>query len=777
MSEQLLPMSDVSAPLGERLRTKFAASASLTRSGYSLIASSLITSALGMLFWTVAARSFSPAELGIGAALIAAMTPLAGAAQFNFKNVLYRYVSSPGPRAQRLVLGLYLASALAAVVLGTGFAMLVTWINPDLAELFQSPWIAPIFVVALIIWTIYGLQEAELVALRLSVLMPPKSLIYALAKLLALLGLATFVASGLSILAAWIVPALATGIATSALLVYYGAGADDTHTAARFTRREFVGFLGWDYVGSLAGGLTYGMAPMLVIAAAGTVAGAHFYLAFSIAYVLYLVGSQMGAAMMAEHASRSRHPRALYADALVQTVLPVAMAALATVALAPMIMQIFGKEFVEPGSTILRLLVLGAIPGSAVIVFLSICRTKGWVKVVALVQLVNMISSLGLGYILSATLGGTGMALALLSTETTIATGLAVWTLTRPGALHGLALDLACALVRLAQRLFNLAKRLSGTMQRKTIQDLDGEEWAASSYYVSLSDAQTMLPRREEGTAVLKRAHSSAGIRELELEQKTLTELHQDERVAPFGRLVPGVISFGIDGSGARLLLSKLPGRDGRTVSFATGEMTPAIEVAAEQIAQLHRQTELPDGIDADWIARWIDEPIAALRQSLPENGAALSALHRELVDHFHGSAVALGRGHGDYCLDNILFETAPGGAPMVTGIVDWGGSRRDAPAGLDGVFLVLTARARREERELGHVVRDVLARPEQAAAGLGALVAEGLSSNELRALVLLCWLNHATSNLRKSGRYGASRFWQWNNIKLVVMGYERASK
>ena len=776
MSEQHLPY-DNAASFGSRLRARIAAGASLTRNGYALIASSLITSALGMLFWAVATRSFTQEQVGIGAALIAAMTPLAHAAQFNFKNVLYRYAGTPGPQSRQLTRGIYLVSAAAAVVLGSGFAVLVPWIDPDLTDVFHSGWVAVGFVLALVIWTIYSLQEALLVALRLSTLMPAKSLVYSAAKLAALAAIGAFVASGLSILAAWIIPALVIGLATSAMLARFGSSDAPAVDVPKYTRRELVGFIGWDYVGSLAGSLSYGMAPMLVISAAGTIAGAHFYLAFSIAYVLYLVGSQMGAAMMAEHSSRKSRPGVLYADALVQTLLPVSAAALGAFALAPQIMQIFGPEFVDPGSTVLRLLVLGAIPGSAIVVFLAICRTKGWLRLVALVQLLNLSIVLGLGYLLSVTMGGVGMALALLVTETTIAGGLAVWMLSRPSAFCDLVLELVSALLRVLHRLRGLLGRLPRRGRPDEAVVLDGKRWDVTGQQASLSDVNTQMLRRAGDEAVLKSGISSAGIATLAAESEQLATLHGDARLAALRHLLPQVLAFPAGPTGSGLLLTRLPGQDGRSLKTSTQSFGLAVQAAAACAAEIHHATASLRRIDADWLAHWIVDPIATVASAMPHGRATLAAMQDELIAHFKGREVSLGLGHGDFCLDNILFEIPGTGVPQVSGIIDWNESRPDSPLGLDAVLLVLMARARRDERQFGQIVLAALQKAHWTAEERDWLGDVGADAAHLRALVLLAWLNHVHSNLQKSGRYRAARLWMWCNIRLVVRGYGRADR
>src|SRR5687768_6815166 len=64
----------------------------LTRNGYALAVNAALTSALGLLFWVLAARLYPADEVGIGSALISSLITLSAAAQLNLGNVLVRFV-------------------------------------------------------------------------------------------------------------------------------------------------------------------------------------------------------------------------------------------------------------------------------------------------------------------------------------------------------------------------------------------------------------------------------------------------------------------------------------------------------------------------------------------------------------------------------------------------------------------------------------------------------------------------------------------------------------
>jgi hypothetical protein len=86
---------------------------------------------------------------------------------------------------------------------------------------------------------------------------------------------------------------------------------------------------------------------------------------------------------------------------------------------------------------------------------------------------------------------------------------------------------------------------------------------------------------------------------------------------------------------------------------------------------------------------------------------------------------------------------------------------------------LLVSARAQRQRREVGQVVRELVnggswTESEQALLDSGEL---GRPSQTIdsRTLVLLWWLRHVAGNLTKSTRYGGRGLWARWNIQTVL--------
>src|SRR5207248_9180669 len=91
----------------------------LLRNGYALIINVGATSVLGLLYWILAARLYSPAEVGVGNAAISLMQLLAGiGGQLTFAAALARFIPRAGGESKRLAFFSYLLAGTAGALEG-----------------------------------------------------------------------------------------------------------------------------------------------------------------------------------------------------------------------------------------------------------------------------------------------------------------------------------------------------------------------------------------------------------------------------------------------------------------------------------------------------------------------------------------------------------------------------------------------------------------------------------------------------------------------------------
>lgn len=763
----------------------------LARNGLWLIVGSLIASALGLVFWSVAARQLSPEQVGIGAALVSTLTILSNAAQLNLRNLVNRFVPGTGLRGRRLILQAYAVAATGAFVLGSGFVLFSSRIAPDLAFLGDSTWIGAGFVAAIVIWTLYSLQETTLIALRLASLVPLQSLIYSALKIVVLVGLTFLMGKGGAVLLAWVLPALVIGLFTHVVASRRFSLANVTETAkSHFSWRMAAGFFGWDYLGTLATSLALGIAPLLVLSLAGPEDLAHYYIAWSFAYVLYLVGHHLGAAMLTEVALDPARRRGLFAEVNIYTLLLVLGGATVFVLGAPLIMSLFGAAYVEASSELLIVLALSSIPGAMITAYLAICRAQDRVRSIAVIQASILVIVVVLGSVLTSAFGVMGMAFSWLCANVLVSAGIMTVTIRR-GGLTNAAVDLASAAARIARKFLDMIPSArSGTTLPETRMTIAGTEWTVASTLPTLSDAQTqhLYDTGSGRWAYLKSSQSALGRRSLAEEYKAVQILSDNPIIRPF--MAP-VIHFETDATTTSLLLEALPGRNGGELLQLPGNHGAVTRHAVRCVDALHASTATLKVIDAEWVSAWIERPIEQILTAIRKSGqpsrttvSGLLKIKDDLRTQWLHKSVSLGFHHGDYCPSNITFQTDSKECPTaVNGLLDSGGARLDGPAGLDDCILLLAMRMRVSGDQFGQIVLELFGNPSLSNEEMrwfqtGSGTPDWRKNpSSLRGMVLLAWLQHIAANLHKSERYRQNKFWCAANISLVAEDYARATR
>src|SRR5262245_10099393 len=400
----------------------------LVRNGYSLIASTGITSILGLIYWLLAAHLYSVAEVGVNSALISTMIAVGGIAQLNLGSVLARFLPAAGrASAQRLILVTYAAGMVAAL-----FCCLVLFLGihawaPSLSALTAHPLLPVWYTAATMIWTVFSLQDGALAGLRKAIWVPIENTVFALVKIGLLLVLADSEWRAWGPFASWPLPLLGAVLPVN-LLIFYRLipprEVADTLKRTILETRLFVRYFVADFLGTSLLMAAIGLAPILVLERIGAEGNAVFYLTWTIAYSLYLVSKSMGISLVAEGAADPWRSRALAAGPLAHTVILLVIAVAVIVVIAPLIVQLFGPSYAADGVGLLRLLCLSALPFGLTSMFLGLARVEGRLTAIVVVQAALTLLVLGLGIPLLDAMGTIGMGIAWLIAQTAIALAL-----------------------------------------------------------------------------------------------------------------------------------------------------------------------------------------------------------------------------------------------------------------------------------------------------------------------------------------------------------------
>lgn len=344
---------------------------SLLRTGHLLTVSALAASVLGAGYWALATRLYGTETVGHNYAAISAMTLIAGVGQLNLPEVFIRFVAPAGPRARRLVLSCYAASAAATLALVTTFVLVIPWLLPGLGFL-HTPGLGAAFILSTVVYSLFALQDGVLTGLRRPGIVVVENASFATVKILALVALAT---TGAGILLSWTVALTAAVAGTSAYLFTRALPRRDAVPAPTRTPSPTRRFIVPSYIGSLCGTIAMTLPPLLVLDRLGATQNAYFSLTWVVAQVLFLFNRNMGTSLVVEVAQDAQGLRQLgrmvrYGGLFLVSGVVVLVAA------APLVLRVFGPGYAQHGTTLFRLLVLAALPDFVCATALSVAYAR-----------------------------------------------------------------------------------------------------------------------------------------------------------------------------------------------------------------------------------------------------------------------------------------------------------------------------------------------------------------------------------------------------------------
>jgi O-antigen/teichoic acid export membrane protein len=342
----------------------------------ALIAAKVATLGLGFLFWVLAARLFSPRDVGLAAAVVAAVMLCtqfallgAGAAVIS----LYpEHASSP----RRLLHTGINFVVLSGGLIGLAFVAVAAGGFPKLGVVGSSAAYTGLFASMSIFGTLAILLDQISTTLRRGDEALGRGLLNGVLSLvcLALLGVLGASAGSMAIFACWVVGG-AAACALGALQLWRGAARYRWRPALDFGLARRLIVVGMpNHLLTLADRAPGLVLPVIVTELLSPTTNAFWYAVWMMAWVVFVIPVQVGMTVFSE---ASHRPAAI--DQLVRhglrvglgigTAAAVCMAALASVALSFM-----GPRYASGGTEALRILVWGVVPAAIIQVYYARSR-------------------------------------------------------------------------------------------------------------------------------------------------------------------------------------------------------------------------------------------------------------------------------------------------------------------------------------------------------------------------------------------------------------------
>lgn len=459
----------------------------------SLLATTGITSALGFVYWTFAAREFSQEAVGYGSAAVSAMTLLGTIGMLGLGTLLIGELPRRSGRAG-LISAALLTCGLGSLVIGVAFAAVAPHVNARFGIIIGTPARATLFAAGVLLTGVTMVFDQATIGLMRGGLQLWRNSILAIIKLLLLPATAVILHDkfGVGIILSWVV-----GTALSLALIAI---------RLRFTGTPVLHRPDWGVLRglgrtamahnwlTLAITMPTSLTPVLVTVIVSPSANAAFYVATMIINFLFIVPSHLATVLFAVAAGEPSVVARKLRFALRLSYL-IGLPGMACLILGShLILSIFGKGYAADAAVPMCLLTLSYPSTVPKALYIAVCRAEGKVSRAAVV--LTACSSLE---VIAAAVGGAeggleGLAVALLAVRLAeaLVTGPPV---VRAAFGHGRHRRTEIAAIATATRMRN--EGLEGSTPRRTDTTKKNEQEAGLAALMMLAarvDATGPLP-------------------------------------------------------------------------------------------------------------------------------------------------------------------------------------------------------------------------------------------------------------------------------------------
>lgn len=363
----------------------------LYRNSVALMLNSAFSALFGLLFWIVAARIMSAKDIGLVTATISVATFILALSKIGLDQGLMRYLPETKEKNYFCSTILILTLALSLILSGI-FLIGVNIFSPALLFL-QKGWFLLAFLAYIVITSIYSIQNIILIAIRRSDLSMLQNILLGVR-----IPLLTFFAplGFLGVFSTFGISFLLTLIFGFFLLDRQGLS-----IARNFDINSIKKTLKFSFGNFSAGIFTMApvtIIPIMIVNTVGAEEGAYFYVAYSVAALLFMIPNAVSTSLFVEGSySLPLRENTIKAMKLISIILIPAL--IMIFLFGDKILQLFSEEYSEQSLEMLQLLAFSSIFSSVISIFTSIKKIQKDVRIINYMNFVLSGMIIGFGYL------------------------------------------------------------------------------------------------------------------------------------------------------------------------------------------------------------------------------------------------------------------------------------------------------------------------------------------------------------------------------------------
>lgn len=386
---------------------------------YYLMANTVVVSILGFVFWTVAARYYSPQDIGLSSALISSTGLVMSISNLGLGAGLIRFLPSSS-KPNNLINSSFILTSFASVIIGAIFLLVLKLWSPKLIFILKNYRYMLFFLLLSIFMMITSIQDNVFIAYRSAKFTFIKNTIIATIKIILLLFLLNlgafgiFSATGIGII-------FAVLIGMSLLLPKVLPDYKFYYVLEKDALRNIMKFSFENYVAGLLGGLHTMILPLMILNILGAEANAYYYIASSVAGILFIIPGAISTSLFAEGSINLTNLSHNVKRSLQLSLILLSLGIIIVFFFGDKILLLFGKTYSQSSFEMLKLFSISAIPIAINSIIFTVLRINFKMKTIIKLSALNSIGILVLAYFLSQKLQLTGIGIAWIIMQSLVA--------------------------------------------------------------------------------------------------------------------------------------------------------------------------------------------------------------------------------------------------------------------------------------------------------------------------------------------------------------------
>lgn len=354
---------------------------SLLKNSVFMIVTHMVNAISGFFFWVIAARYYTPDDIGIIAAILSSIFLISTMSLIGFPTALIFYLPRFKDKANEIINSCLIICILVSIFFSTIFILGIDIFSPKLEYVFNDFLVIFVFIVTTVMTNISGIITPSFTAGRRSSFYMIKENIFALTKLSLLIIFTGF--GFIGILLSWSI-GLTIAVIAGFILLFKLWRYRPVLTIDPIVK-NMVSYSSIVYMAAIFYTLPKLIFPIIILNTISSEAAGYFYIAMAITSLLYGIPISISSSFLAESSNKMKFWNNVVKSIKFNIIL-LTLGVLLLLIFGRFLLNIFNPSYAENSLDSMMILALTSIPMSLIVIYTQIKNAQNEIKVTIIIH-------------------------------------------------------------------------------------------------------------------------------------------------------------------------------------------------------------------------------------------------------------------------------------------------------------------------------------------------------------------------------------------------------